>query len=62
MKTLRAIAVLVAVALDLMVPAAHASNIVYAYDALGRLIQASNLDAGQAVLYGYDGLGNISSQ
>jgi len=62
MKTLRAIAVLVAVALDLMVPAAHASNIVYAYDALGRLIQASNLDAGQAVLYGYDGVGNISSQ
>jgi YD repeat-containing protein len=49
-------------ALDLLVPEARADNIVYAYDALGRLIQASNLDGGQAVMYEYDSVGNIASQ
>jgi len=49
-------------ALNLLVPEARADNVVYAYDALGRLIQASNLDGGQAVVYEYDSVGNIASQ
>jgi hypothetical protein len=43
-------------------PQAHAGNIVYAYDSLGRLIQASDITGGQAVVYQYDSVGNISSQ
>jgi len=41
---------------------ARADDIEYAYDELGRLVQASNLTAGEAVLYTYDAAGNITSQ
>ncbi len=41
---------------------AHADEVAYAYDELGRLIQASNNTAGQAVVYTYDAVGNITSQ
>jgi large repetitive protein len=41
---------------------ARADDIEYAYDELGRLVQASNLTSGEAVLYTYDAAGNITSQ
>jgi len=43
-------------------PAAHADNIQYAYDELGRLIQATNATSGEVVTYTYDAVGNITSQ
>ena len=42
--------------------AARADNIQYVYDELGRLVQASDLTSGQAVVYTYDAVGNITSQ
>jgi len=42
--------------------AARADDIEYAYDELGRLVQASNRTSGEAVLYTYDAVGNITSQ
>jgi YD repeat-containing protein len=44
------------------VPAAHADNIQYAYDEIGRLIQATNATSGEVVTYTYDAVGNITSQ
>jgi YD repeat-containing protein len=43
-------------------PAARADDVQYAYDELGRLIQASDPSTGQAILYTYDAVGNITSQ
>jgi len=56
------LAALLSLATVLLPPQAHASNIVYAYDSLGRVIQASDITGGQAVVYHYDSIGNISSQ
>jgi IPT/TIG domain-containing protein len=56
------LAALLSLAAILPLPEAQAGNIVYAYDALGRLIQASDVTGGQAVVYQYDSVGNISSQ
>ena len=41
---------------------ARADNIQYVYDELGRVIQATDQTTGQAVLYTYDAVGNITSQ
>lgn len=41
---------------------AHADDIAYSYDELGRVVQASNVTTGEAVLYTYDAAGNITSQ
>lgn len=41
---------------------ARADSVSYAYDALGRVIQATDSTSGQAVFYAYDGVGNIISQ
>jgi len=46
----------------LIVPSSRADNIDYAYDALGRLIQATDSTTGESVVYAYDAAGNISSQ
>lgn len=40
----------------------RADSISYAYDSLGRVIQATNSSSGQAVVYTYDAAGNILSQ
>jgi hypothetical protein len=56
------LAALLSLAATLQLPQARAGNIVYAYDSLGRLIQASDVTGGQAVVYQYDSVGNISSQ
>jgi YD repeat-containing protein len=44
------------------IPSAHADDIAYQYDELGRLVQATNATSGEAVLYSYDAAGNITSQ
>jgi YD repeat-containing protein len=41
---------------------AWADSLSYAYDAAGRVIQATNTATGQAVFYSYDAAGNITSQ
>jgi YD repeat-containing protein len=41
---------------------AYADTISYAYDAAGRLIQATDSTTGHAVMYGYDSSGNITSR
>src|ERR1700683_1277418 len=41
---------------------ARADNIAYAYDEIGRLIQATDSTTGESVVYAYDAAGNISSQ
>jgi YD repeat-containing protein len=41
---------------------AQANDIRYAYDELGRLVQATDATAGQSVQYTYDAVGNITSQ
>jgi YD repeat-containing protein len=48
--------------LQLSIPAACANNIQYAYDALGRIVQAIDTTAGESVAYTYDAAGNITSQ
>jgi YD repeat-containing protein len=53
---------LVVPALQLLIPEARADSVAYAYDALGRVIQATDTTSGQAVLYMYDSAGNITSQ
>jgi YD repeat-containing protein len=53
---------LVVPALHLLIPDARADSVTYAYDALGRVIQATDTTSGQAVFYGYDSAGNITSQ
>jgi len=55
-------AALLSLVMALAMLPAHAGNISYAYDSLGRLIQASDLTGGQAVVYHYDAVGSISSQ
>jgi YD repeat-containing protein len=49
-------------ALVFVSPAARADGLSYAYDAAGRLIQATNTATGQAIFYSYDAAGNITSQ
>lgn len=46
----------------LALQAARANNIQYIYDALGRLVQATDLTSGQTIQYTYDSVGNITSQ
>jgi YD repeat-containing protein len=41
---------------------ARADSIQYAYDALGRLVQATDTTSGQAIFYTYDAAGNMTSQ
>jgi YD repeat-containing protein len=48
--------------LDWVVSSARADNVSYAYNASGRVIQATDNSSGQAVFYSYDAAGNISSQ
>jgi YD repeat-containing protein len=48
--------------LQLSLPMAQANNIQYAYDALGRIVQAIDTTAGESVEYTYDAAGNITSQ
>lgn len=43
-------------------PAAHADNITYGYDALARVIEAADATTNQAVVYSYDAAGNITSR
>lgn len=50
------------IALAFWLPAAHADDVAYVYDELGRLVQASNATSEEAVLYAYDAAGNITSQ
>lgn len=40
----------------------QANSVTYAYDELGRLIQATDSTAGQSIIYAYDAAGNITSQ
>ncbi len=47
---------------QLSVPLARANGLSYAYDSVGRVIQATDNTAGTAVLYTYDASGNITSQ
>jgi YD repeat-containing protein len=53
---------LIVPALHLLVPDARADTVTYAYDALGRVIQATDTTSGLAVFYVYDAAGNITSQ
>jgi hypothetical protein len=48
--------------LHLLIPDARADSVTYAYDALGRVIQATDTTSGQAVFFGYELAGNITSQ
>jgi YD repeat-containing protein len=41
---------------------AHADNVQYSYDQLGRIVEASDTTTGQVVRYTYDAAGNITSQ
>ena len=45
-----------------LTPVAHADSISYAYDAVGRLIQATDSTTQQAIIYTYDSVGNIVSE
>ena len=45
-----------------LIEEARADNITYAYDGLGRLIQATDFTTQQAIIYIYDSVGDIVSQ